>query len=346
MSAANNQATNDINIIDNYDLSHANTFGMKVTCAQYVAYSSVPGLRSALTHIGTRPFIHLGAGSNILFTAEHYDGVVLHSSITDRTVVAETDTHLLLRVGAGVTFDDLIADVCQQQLWGVENLSGIPGEVGASAVQNVGAYGVEAKDVIVEVECVDTATGDVVTFTNAECGYGYRDSRFKHEKNRYIVTYVTYRLSKIAAPRLNYGNLASAVDAASATPQCVRDAVIDIRNQKLPRPGEIGSAGSFFKNPVVDAETFAHAKALSQRDDMPFYAVGDKYKIPAAWLIEQCGLKGKTLGNAAVWHLQPLVLVNATGNARADEIIALENNIIHSVETKFGLTLSAEVEHV
>jgi UDP-N-acetylmuramate dehydrogenase len=343
MSAVNNKATDAFTVIENYDLSHANTFGMKVKCRKFVTYNSVQGLCSALAHVSDEHFIHIGAGSNLLFTGD-YDGTVLHSEIKSTEIVAETDAEVIVRVGSGITFDNFIAGVCACSLWGVENLSGIPGEVGASAVQNIGAYGVEAKDVIVSVDCIETATRKPVSFSNAECKYAYRDSMFKHCKNRYIVTHVTFRLSKNAAPRLDYGNLSSALEG-NVTPEQVRNAVIDIRDKKLPRTTEYGSAGSFFKNPIVDRGTLDKAKAMSQRDDVPFYVVDNMFKIPAAWLIEQCGWKGKTFGDAAVWHLQPLVLVN-NGNATANDILTLERSIIQSVKTRFGLTLQPEVEHV
>jgi UDP-N-acetylmuramate dehydrogenase len=340
-----NQPLKGLTILNHFDLSRVNTFAMKVWCDKWIEYDSVAALLQALACVGNDKFMHIGAGSNILFTT-NFNGTILHSKINTITTVSETDSHITVRVGSGVVFDDLIFKMCKRNIWGIENLSGIPGEVGASAVQNVGAYGVEAKDVISEVECIDTINGSQVTFSNAECRYGYRDSRFKHEKNRYIVTYVTFTLSKIATPQLNYGNLAEKISAQCTSPLDVRNAVIEIRNKKLPKVGEIGSAGSFFKNPVVDNFTFQRAQQLSQRNDIPFYTVGnDQYKIPAAWLIEQCGWKGKTHGNAAVWHLQPLVLVN-NGNASADEIIALKKAIINSVEEKFGLTLHPEVEHV
>jgi UDP-N-acetylmuramate dehydrogenase len=334
-----------LTIINNKDITSDNTFAMKVKCNQWISYDSVADLHQAISMLNGNRFLHIGAGSNLLFTGD-FDGYILHSNIKDYTIIRETDSHVFVRAGSGLVFDDFIEAMCLRNLWGVENLSAIPGEVGASAVQNIGAYGVEAKDVITEVECIDTITNQPVTFSNAECCYDYRDSRFKHDKNHYIVTYVTFRLSKIAEPKLGYGNLSSVVAADCNNPMAVRSAVIDIRSRKLPDVHKFGSAGSFFKNPVVDKATFENVKRLAAPSDVPFYSVGDMVKIPAAWLIEQCGWKGKTLGNAAVWHLQPLVLINATGTASAHEIIALENAIIKSVNQKFGLTLHPEVEHI
>jgi UDP-N-acetylmuramate dehydrogenase len=345
MIAASNEETIKYTVIDNFDLSSSNTFGMKVRCAHWVSYNCVEGLLQALKLIDRRRFLHIGGGSNLLFT-RNFDGFILHSDIKSYSIINETDTHVFVNVGSGVVFDDLIADMCAKNFWGIENLSAIPGEAGAAAVQNIGAYGVEAKDVITQVECVDIDTGKIVTFDNSECKYAYRDSLFKHEKNRYIVVSVTIKLSKIAQPRLDYGNLAAVVGNENVSPLTVRNAVRAIRDKKLPSPDKIGSAGSFFKNPIIDKTAFDHASELSHRNDIPFYNVGDCFKIPAAWLIEQCGWKGKTHGGAAVWHLQPLVIVNNSHNALPSDIIALENDIIKSVHDKFGIVLQPEVEHI
>ncbi len=334
-----------LTIINNKDLSANNTFAMKVNCKRWISYDSTADLIEAIKLIGTERFVHIGAGSNLLFTGD-FDGTILHSQITDMSVVGETATEVRVRVGAGVVFDVFIDEMCRRNYWGVENLSAIPGEVGASAVQNIGAYGVEAKDVISEVECIDTTNCTVVTFANSECKYGYRDSRFKHDKNHYIVTHVTFTLSKVATPRLSYGNLSSVISADCTDPMAIRKAVVEVRAKKLPDVKQYGSAGSFFKNPVVDAATYSAVQQRCGREDVPYYAVGDMYKIPAAWLIEQCGWKGKTVGNAGVWHLQPLVLINATGKASAQEIIDLENAIINSVRNNFGIELHPEVEHI
>jgi UDP-N-acetylmuramate dehydrogenase len=334
-----------LTIINNKDLTDCNTFGMKVKCNQWISYDSVDELKQAIKLIGNAHFLHIGAGSNMLFTGD-FDGTILHSNIKGWSVVSETDSRVCVKAGSGLVFDDFIAEMCQRNFWGIENLSAIPGEVGASAVQNIGAYGVEVKDVISEVECIDTTTGATVTFSNAECGYDYRDSRFKHDKNHYIVTYVTFTLSKIAAPKLSYGNLSAVIPADCTDATAIRNAVCAVRLKKLPDVKQYGSAGSFFKNPVVDKDTFEAVCSKAAGADVPHYVVGNKFKIPAAWLIEQCGWKGKTVGNAGVWHLQPLVLINATGKASAQEIIALENDIINSVNARFGIALHPEVEHI
>lgn len=250
-------------------------------------------------------------------------------------------------VGAGVTFDDFVAQTCGYGLWGAENLSLIPGEVGAAAVQNIGAYGVEVKDIISGVVCFDMLEKKKVKFQVSECGYGYRDSIFKRPENkgRYVVTSVLFRLSRKPVPKLAYKGIREALGGVEPqTPQQVRDAVICIRQQKLPDPKILGSAGSFFKNPVVSREVFG---TISPDGTAPHYDLPDgNVKIPAAWLIDQCGFKGACEGGAAVYEKQPLVIVNQSGDASPEDIIALENRIISGVKERFGIDLHPEVEHI
>jgi UDP-N-acetylmuramate dehydrogenase len=338
-----------IKVIDNYDLSGHNTFGFKVSCAQFIDYNEAEELPQIFQQqINGKKYLHIGGGSNLLFTKD-YDGVVLHSSIKSIETISEDADNVTLKVGAGVTLDDLIEQVSERGLWGIENLSDIPGEMGAAAVQNVGAYGVEIKDVVMEVSCYDTVDKQFKTIQASECGYGYRQSLFKQAdvKGRYIITHVTIKLSKKACPKVEYGNIAKHLpkDGKIESPKELRDIIIKIRREKLPIPSETGSAGSFFKNPVISAEAFEALTAIAS-SEVPHYITETGYKVPAAWLIDQCGWKGKTLGNAGVWHKQPLVLVNATGNARPEEIINLENQIIASVKERFEVTLEPEVEHV
>ena len=227
--------------------------------------------------------------------------------------------------------DHLAALAAERGLWGLENLSGIPGEVGASAVQNVGAYGVEAADRIVSVEAVDLVTGETRSFSVDECGYAYRDSIFKHSpaKERYFITHVTYRLSSEPSPVLSYPALRDAFEGRMPqSPEEVRSTIIAIRDSKLPSPDEVPSAGSFFKNPVVDAAAYGSVK------------------IPAAFLIEQCGWKGYDNGRVAVWHKQPLVLTNPCRQASGADVLDLETRIIASVAARYGITLSPEAEHI
>lgn len=330
-----------------------NTFGMKVKARCFMEYDSVADLVDIEFGELARPVLHIGGGSNLLFT-DDFKGTVLHSKIDFIEILgAPTETKVLVSVGAGVIFDDFCEWAAKEGLWGVENLSYIPGEVGASAVQNIGAYGVEVKDVIQKVYCYDTQEEEFVHFDVGECGYGYRDSIFKSQevKGRYIVTHVVFALSREPKPMLDYGHLREAIQS-NLTPSVIRKAIIKIRKEKLPEPSVKGSAGSFFKNPVVPVEHFLEieeaAKAESGTDyKVPHYDLPDgMVKIPAAWMIEQCGWKGKRSGGAAVWEKQPLVIVNHTGEAYPEEIVGLEKRIIASVKARFGVELHPEVEHV
>lgn len=350
------------------DLSRMNTFGMKVSAKCFIEYDSVADLVEIEFGELARPVLHIGGGSNLLFT-DDFKGTVLHSAIKFIEILSEDeDGHVLVSVGAGVVFDDFCAWAAKERLWGVENLSDIPGEAGAAAVQNIGAYGVEAKDVIRTVYCYDTAEEEFVHFDVSECRYAYRDSMFKSPdfKGRYIVTHVVFALGRKPCPKLDYGNLRSAALAGgrtedSLTVEQVRRTVIAVRKEKLPSPSVMGSAGSFFKNPVIPRSHFEKirsAACLEHGADykVPHYVVDaqeppdggceDMIKIPAAWMIEQCGWKGRRSGGAAVYDRQPLVIVNYTGEAYPEEIVGLERRIIASVREKFGIELHPEVEHI
>ena len=356
------------------DLTKMNTFGMKVKARCFVEYDSVADLVDIEFGELARPVIHIGGGSNLLFT-DDFKGTVLHSKI-DFIEILDEEKSVLVSVGAGVVFDDFCDWAAKEGLWGVENLSYIPGEVGASAVQNIGAYGVEVKDVIHRVYCYDTVDEEFVSFGVEDCRYGYRDSIFKSPevKGRYVVTHVVFALSRIPQPRLDYGHLADAVKEAQSaraselTPSLIRKVIIRIRKEKLPEPSVMGSAGSFFKNPVITKEHFEHIEAAAKAEHgadykVPHYVIGNpesssrhceersdvaicSIKVPAAWMIEQCGWKGRRSGGAAVWDKQPLVIVNYTGEAFPEEIIGLERRIIASVKQKFGVELHPEVDHI
>ncbi|MBP5398049.1 MAG: UDP-N-acetylmuramate dehydrogenase [Bacteroidales bacterium] len=333
------------------DLSKLNSFGMKVQSRLFVEYDSLMDLVELDFDELFHPVKHIGAGSNLLFTGD-FPGTLLHSAIRFTEVLSEDAKGVRVSVGSGVIFDDFCAWAASKGYWGVENLSLIPGEVGASAVQNIGAYGVEVKDVIETVYAYDTKEEEMVHFDASACGYAYRDSFFKHAEGRYIVTHVVFVLSKAYAPRLDYGNIRAALglDETSVpkglTPQQVREAIIRIRREKLPEVGKVGSAGSFFKNPVVSRAEYERICAQHPGVSVPHYEVGDAVKIPAGWMIEQCGWKGRRSGNAGVWDKQALVLVNATGAALPEEILRLESQIIVSVRERFGIELSPEVEHL
>ena len=380
------------------DLTKMNTFGMKVKARCFMEYDSVADLVDIEFEELARPVLHIGGGSNLLFT-DDFKGTVLHSKINFIEILQNghgSGDHphdpntVLVSVGSGVVFDDFCAWAAKEGLWGVENLSYIPGEVGASAVQNIGAYGVEVKDVIRTVYCYDTVEEEFVKFDVEECEYGYRDSVFKDPevKGRYIVTHVVFALSRTPQPRLDYGHLRDAVMASSVslssdprpatsslthplagggmslpsdteeammsrlTPALIRKVIIKIRKEKLPEPSVMGSAGSFFKNPVITAEHFARIEAAAKSVFGPEYKVSHydlpdgTVKVPAAWMIEQCGWKGRRSGGAAVYDKQPLVIVNYTGDAYPEEIVGLERRIIASVKAKFDIDLHPEVEHI
>lgn len=325
-----------------------NTFGIPTRCRALLEYDSVEQLISLLPRLHHDHWLHVGSGSNLLFV-DDYDGIVLHSCITGREVKERNEESIRLRVGAGEVWDELVGWCVEQGYYGLENLSLIPGEVGASAVQNIGAYGVEACDRIVCVETVEVETGQRRTFQKAELRYAYRDSAFKHElRGRYIVTHVTFDLALRFAPDLEYGALRRALEEngiapADVTPQALRQLIIDVRRAKLPDPAEVGSAGSFFMNPVVSREK---AEALLQQyPTMPHYAVGDGVKIPAGWMIDQCGWKGRALGPAGVYKYQALVLVNL-GGATGRDIVRLSDAVRADVKERFGIEIFPEVNFI
>lgn len=325
-----------------------NTFNLQVSTDRLLTFSSVPQLRSILRELDGS-FLIVGEGSNLLFTSSHYDGTVLRSAITGYEFT-EDGPDMLVTAGSGVHWDDFVAETVGRNLWGAENLSYIPGTVGASAVQNIGAYGAEAGDIIHSVEAIEVATGNKCVFMRDDCRYAYRSSVFKHElANRYVITSVTYRLSRTPRPNLSYRPLAEAF-AGKPSPSIVdiRNAVISIRKSKLPEPAEVGSAGSFFMNPVVTPAEFEMLR--KEYADIPHFPVLDPFtrqltgvKIPAAWLIDHAGLKGHTIGGASVHTAQPLVIINRTGTATADDIVALSGHVILTVKQMFNITLHPEV---
>ena len=337
-----------MNIYKDYSLKSRHTFGMDVKTALFMEYSTKEELKELLCNeqLEEGCWLHIGGGSNLLFMGD-YPGTILHSSIKGCEVLSEDDDEVIVRVGAGEVWDDFVAYTVEQGWYGAENLSWIPGEVGASAVQNIGAYGVEAKDLIVNVETVEVATGEERVFTNAECGYAYRESIFKLSlKGQYIVTHVSYRLKKTPSYHLDYGNVRAELAKANfeLTLANVRQVIIDIRQAKLPDPNVQGNAGSFFMNPIVPRTHFE--TLLYDYPQMPHYEVdADRVKIPAAWMIDQCGWKGKRLGNAGVHDKQALVLVNC-GEATGMEVVRLSEEIQQSVFNKFGIQIYPEVNFI
>lgn len=339
---------------ENIALRPYNTMRLNSQCANWVEFDTPEDApaASALAHSlsGNNGIAIIGGGSNLIF-GERYPGVLIHPAIMGWDAVALGNGEMEVIVGAGVVLDDLVANVCAAGLWGLENLSGIPGTVGGAAVQSAGAYGVEFGECVKYVKVWDRAENKFHIFNHDELDYGYRYSLFKHPENsgRYIVLQVAVAVSKNSAPRLEYGPLKNLVGKGGLTPSDVRNEVLEIRAGKLPSINETGSAGSYFKNPVVSAtewDSFCEkAEDLGiDSDSIPHFVLnGDSVKIPAAWLIEKCGWKGRTLGNAGVWHKQPLILINATGNATSDDILALENAIIKDVHERFGIVLKPEV---
>lgn len=307
-------------VVSNISLLPYNTFGIDVKARLFIEYYSVEELKQVLKEHKGEQILHIGQGSNLLFTKD-FDGVILHSGMArarfldDETVEAQN----------GLRLDDLIAQLTDMAYCGMEKLSLIPGEVGASAVQNVGAYGVEAKDVILRVNTIDVETLEERVFSNEECRFGYRDSAFKHElKGKYIVTSVVYKVKPGEATKS-------------------REEIIQTRMAKLPTVGEVGSAGSFFMNPFVPEEKAN--ELLKQYPEMPNFPSPQGVKIPAAWLIEQCGWKGKRMGGAQVWPKQPLVIVNAD-HATPEDIISLAEAVRESVKEKFGIDIRPEVNYI
>lgn len=325
-----------------YSLLPYNTFGIDVSASRFLEYASVAELKEYIAQGAvTTPFLHIGGGSNLLFTKD-YDGLILHSRIGGIEVTAEDSHTVSLRVGAGVVWDDFVACCVEHGWYGAENLSLIPGEVGASAVQNIGAYGVEVKDLITAVETVNVQ-GYGRVYSVEECEYAYRSSIFKRPENKSVfVTYVRFRLSKEERYTLDYGTIRQELAKYPApTLPIVRKVIIEIRESKLPDPKVMGNAGSFFMNPIVAKEKL---EAL-QRDypRIPYYELPDgRVKIPAGWMIDQCGWKGKSLGPAAVHDKQALVLVNR-GGAKGSDIVALSDAVRASVRDKFGIDIHPEV---
>lgn len=330
--------------IRDYSLLGHNTFGIDAKCSRFLEYADETEARqvAAIVRDAGLPYLIVGGGSNLLLTRD-FEGIVVHSAMKGCEVKGTEMT-----CGSGMVWDEVVALSLDAELYGMENLSLIPGDVGASAVQNIGAYGVEAKDLIVRVEAVEIATGEIRTFDNADCQYAYRDSRFKHDwKNGYLMLRVTYQLSTEFRPRLDYGNIRAELEhkgMKELTAWQLRETIIDIRRQKLPDPEVMGNAGSFFMNPVVSREKYE--RLARQYEGMPHYTIdAAREKIPAGWLIDQCGWKGRSLGRAGVHSRQALVLVNL-GGATGNEIVALCEQIRHDVRERFDIDIHPEVNIV
>jgi UDP-N-acetylmuramate dehydrogenase len=333
-------------IEQDFSLERYNTFRLPVRTRWFMEYADETELERILRdeYFQEMPLLHIGGGSNLLFPKD-YGGIILHSAIRGITPVRETDEAVWLRIGAAEPWDDVAAYAAAKGWGGIENLSLIPGETGAAAVQNIGAYGAEIRDTVETVEACNRLTYEKRVFTNAECQYGYRNSFFKEERpDPYLITYVTLRLSKQPVFNLAYGHLKERLAPdAPLTVVDVREAVVRIRRDKLPDPDELGNAGSFFVNPTVTPERFEALKYAFP--DLPSYPSTDGVKLSAGWLIEQCGLKGQRRGNVGVYDRQALVIVNH-GGATGNEIALFAEYIRETVYRRFGVTLMPEVKYV
>lgn len=337
-------------ILRNTSLLGHNTFGIDVNAAFYAEYTTSQELIEILAQLPKKGILHIGGGSNLLFLSD-FDGIVLHCNNTDINVVSEDEESITIKVGAGMVWDELVEYCVEHKWYGLENLSLIPGEVGASAVQNIGAYGAEAKDFIVEVECLNLNDLTAKIFSNQECNYAYRQSIFKTTEHRgkWAVQSVTYKLAKRFSPSLSYGGILNelknkGISQCDITAKQLRETIIGIRKNKLPDPKQFGNAGSFFMNPVVSREKYNELSA--KYDNMPHYTISEtEEKIPAGWLIEQCGWKGKALGKAGVHDKQALVLINL-GNATGKDIVRLSETIIADVKQKFCIDILPEVNFI
>ena len=332
----------------NHSLLAHNTFGIAARCTRFVEYASAEEatVAASVLRADAHPFMTIGSGSNLLLTKD-FQGTVVHSAIKG-IALTEHCGEAIVRCGSGEQWDDVVEWTVNQGFPNLVNLSLIPGEAGAAAVQNIGAYGSEAAQFIDHVLAVDIASGQRIHISASDCRYGYRDSRFKHDwKNRYLITHVALRLHRDSPLCLDYGNIRQELEHRSLphpTAKELRQTIIDIRRSKLPDPAVAGNAGSFFMNPVVTTEQFA--RLLEQYPQMPHYHVDETHeKIPAGWLIDQCGWKGRSLGRAGVYAKQALVLVNL-GGATGHDIVTLCEAIRKDVREKYGIELKPEVNIV
>jgi UDP-N-acetylmuramate dehydrogenase len=331
-------------IQENFNLRPYNTFGIEVVAKRFGAFTTIQELRELLSQRNDDELLFLGGGSNVLFT-QNFDGLVLRNELKGIEVVEEDDKNVIIRSGAGEVWHELVLHCVENGYGGIENLSLIPGSVGASPMQNIGAYGVEIKDVFVSLEAYHIETGEIHSFDKEACEFGYRESVFKRRlKNQYVITSVTFKLTKEHVINSSYGAIESELEKMGVTEPTIKDistAVIAIRSSKLPNPTVIGNAGSFFKNPVVDKSILENIQKNYEK--VPNYpAPNGKIKLAAGWLIDQAGWKGKTFGNFGVHKMQALVLVNYS-DAQGAEIFDLSTKIIEDIKSKFGIVLEREV---
>lgn len=336
-------------LLHNVSLRPYNTFGIDVKASAFGSFENAGALTEIFNHPSVKglPYMILGGGSNVLFTKD-YHGLILKNEVKGITLVGEDDQHYYVKAGAGENWHQFVLYCIKHGYAGLENLSLIPGNVGASPMQNIGAYGVEVKDRFESLEAWHIATGAIKTFTKEECAFGYRESVFKRQyKDQYIILSVTFKLLKNSEINVSYGAIQTELDAMGIVNPGIADvsnAVINIRNSKLPNPEVLGNAGSFFKNPVVSNEVYeAIAKEFP---DAPHYPASEgMVKLAAGWLIEKAGWKGKRIGNCGMHAKQALVLVNY-GGASGDEIYAHSTRVLESIKETFGVELEREVNIV
>ena len=331
-------------IKENFNLRPYNTFGIEVFAKRFGAFTTIDELKELLSQRNDDELLFLGGGSNVLFT-QNFDGFVLRNELKGIEVIEEDDSHVIITSGAGEVWHEFVLHCVESGYGGIENLSLIPGSVGASPMQNIGAYGAEIKDVFVSLEAFHIESGEVHSFDKESCEFGYRESVFKRRlKNQYVITSVTFKLNKEHVINSSYGAIETELEKMGVADPTIKDistAVIAIRSSKLPNPAEIGNAGSFFKNPVVDKSTLESIQKNYEK--VPNYpAPNGKVKLAAGWLIDQAGWKGKSFGNFGVHKMQALVLVNYN-DAKGSEIFDLSAKIIEDIKNKFGIKLEREV---
>jgi UDP-N-acetylmuramate dehydrogenase len=335
-----------IQIRENVSLKPYNTFGIDARCDFFVELNSIEDFLSLLkseTYQKNQKLI-LGGGSNILFTKD-FKGIVIKNNFKGITIESENDQHVLVKVAAGEVWHDFVMWSISKNLAGIENLSLIPGCVGATPMQNIGAYGVEIKEVFHSLKSYDLHTGALQVFNKEDCAFGYRESVFKNKfKNKVLITSVIFILSKNSKLNTSYGAINAELQEMNISTPSIKDvseAVIRIRQSKLPDPAVTGNAGSFFKNPEVSAEK--HSSLKTTFENLVAYPLENgNYKLAAGWLIEQCGLKGYNINDAAVHTKQALVLINK-GDAKGEDVLALSDFVIKKVFEKFGVKLEREV---
>ncbi len=332
-------------IFENYSLAELNTFHIDVRSNKFIVVEKVDELDNLIdfVELSSGKFLILGGGSNILFTKD-FDGTILHLSFNQLSELKSDDRFVYIKAEAGVVWDELVKYSVDKNLGGIENLAMIPGTVGAAPIQNIGAYGQELKDSLFEVEYIDLTDKKIKTISNEKCEFGYRDSIFKKSlRDKFIITSVILRLSKNPVPVLNYGNVSNELSKSGIDKPTIKDVsniIRKIRTEKLPDPNQIGNAGSFFKNPIIDENKFESIK--EKYPDVPSFRQENKIKIPAAWLIEKSGLKGYKKGNIGTYPNQPLVIVNY-GKASGKEILEFAQLIQSTVFEKFQIQLEPEV---